>query len=287
MLLKYNLDVEKDFKWIMITANQNAKELLFYVSEIGHFNAGKDFYTERSEKKEYYILFTISGEGVLKHKDQTIRLKKNHAVMIYCNEYQYYATANEDNWNHMWVHFNGTGADSYDNIINDSGVSCVHIDDPEKFINEMEEIMKNPGVNDIKQSVMASLHLTNMLTMMALGKYSVQNLKKYSQHQEYIDKILEYIKNNYQDPITLEDLTSEIHLSKYYFLKIFNQYTGMTPYEYLIHYRINKAKTLLRTTSLPVAQVAHCVGFLDECNFIKRFKLLTGTTPLNFRQMSF
>ena len=151
----------------------------------------------------------------------------------------------------------------------------------------LEEIMRNPGVNDIKQSVMSSMHITNLLTMMVMGKYSVDNVKGLTQHQEVLERAIGFIRENYAQPITLEDFTMVTHLSKYYFLKLFKQFTGMTPYEYLINYRVNKAKKFLRSTDDPVSQVAYKVGFPDECNFIRKFKKITGTTPLNFRRMRY
>lgn len=287
MRLSYNMDVDKDSKWIMITPNQNARELLFYVSEIGHFRAGTGFYTERTEKEEYYILFTVSGQGVMRHKGQEIALDKNSAVMIYCHDYQYYATVSKEPWEHYWVHFNGEGAGNYYNIINEGGISKVYISDKENFARNLEEIMRNPGVNDIKQSVMSSMHITNLLTMMVMGKYSGDNVKGLTQHQEVLERAIGFIRENYAQPITLEDFTMVTHLSKYYFLKLFKQFTGMTPYEYLINYRVNKAKKFLRSTDDPVSQVAYKVGFPDECNFIRKFKKITGTTPLNFRRMRY
>ena len=287
MNLTYNMDVDQDSKWIMITSDKDAKELLFYVSEIGHFRAGRDFFTERSGKEEYYILFTVAGRGIMRHKGQTISLDKNNAVMIYCHDYQYYATASHEPWEHYWVHFNGTGAKNYYNIINESKIASVRIEEIEGFIGNMEEIMRHPGVNDIRQSVMSSMHITNMLTMMVMGKYSVDNVKILSQHQEMLDRAIKFIHENYAQPITLEDINGVTHLSKYYFLKLFKQFTGMTPYEYLINYRVSQAKKLLRKTEELVSQVAFKVGFPDECNFIRTFRRITGTTPLNFRKMRY
>lgn len=284
MKLSYNMDVDSESKWIMITPNQNAKELLFYVSEIGHFRAGKSFYTERSGKDEYYILFTVAGQGVMRHKGQELLLGKNSVIVIYCHEYQYYASASDEPWEHYWVHFNGKGAENYYNIINESGICNIYLDDKENFIRNIEGIMENPGVNDIKQSVMSSMYITNLLTQMVMGKYSVENVKSLTQHREVLNEALDYIRENYAQLITLEDFTRVTHLSKYYFLKLFKQFTGMTPYEYLINYRVNKAKKLLRSTDAPVSQVAFKVGFPDECNFIRKFKKITGTTPLNFRR---
>ena len=287
MDLTYNMDVAQDSKRIMITSNKDAKELLFYVSEIGHFRAGQKFFTERSGKEEYYIIFTVSGRGVMMHKGKEISLEKNNAVLIYCHDYQYYATASSEPWEHYWVHFNGKGAKNYYNIINENTILSVHIKEAEGFLANMEGIMRNSGVNDIRQSVMSSMYITNMLTMMVMGKYSIDNVKILTQHQEILKRTISFIRENYAQPITLDDFTKIAHLSKYYFIKLFKQFTGMTPYEYLINYRTNQAKKLLRRTEEPISQVAFKAGFQDECNFIRTFRRITGTTPLDFRRMRY
>ncbi len=286
-MLNFYLDVDKTYKWIMITPNQNAKELPFSVSEVGHFKAGPNFYTERTGKKEYYILYTISGRGIIKHKGQTLQLEKNTAILIYCEDYHHYATDSSDSWEHVWIHFNGVGAKSYYDIVNDTAIKSVFIEDTADFMKNIKNIMSNPGVNDIKQSMMISLHITNILTAMAMGKYRVKDTKVMLQHKDSMAQVIEYIENNYQNPITLEDFTKVAHLSKYYFLKLFKQFSGMTPYEYLINYRIDMAKKLLRSTENSVGQIAFAVGFLDECNFIRKFKKVVGVTPLHFRKFNY
>ncbi len=96
--------------------------------------------------------------------------------------------------------------------------------------------------------------------------------------------LLCYIAEHYNEKVTLDNLCEIIHVSKFHFLKLFKTHTGFTPYEYLINYRINKAKQLLKNTDISVNDVCVCVGFNDESSFIKQFKKATGYTPLNYRR---
>jgi len=58
---------------------------------------------------------------------------------------------------------------------------------------------------------------------------------------------------------------------------------GTSPYEYLINFRINKSKTLLKETSLTVNEISVMVGYNEVTNFIRDFKKYLGTTPLKYR----
>ena len=284
MFLSYNLDIKQESKWLVTTPHPSAYNLPFYVTEVGHFYASKGFYTERSAKNKYYVLYTVSGRGHMKYHDEEFYLEKGHAVMIHCNDYHLYKTASDETWDHKWIHFDGESCDTYMKLINDNGTSRIYIENNIEFENYIDDILRGSGVSDIKQSVYMSKSITNILTMMVLGKYNTKTNKNYYQHQEDIQKVIEYIRQNYAEQIVLDDLISVVHLSKYYFLKLFKQNTGMTPYEYLINYRINKAKVMLRTTGLSVMAIGLEVGFTDESNFIKQFKKVVRMTPLNYRK---
>ena len=84
--------------------------------------------------------------------------------------------------------------------------------------------------------------------------------------------------------IGIDDITKQILMSKYHFLRLFKAYSGVSPYEYLINYRITNAKRLLKETEMSISEICNCVGFSDTNNFIRSFKRITGTTPGSFRR---
>lgn len=129
-----------------------------------------------------------------------------------------------------------------------------------------------------------TMYITNLVSKLVNNKLNPANSKNYLQHKQDIDQVLAFIESNYADKICLNDLTGIAHISKYYFLKLFKKHIGLTPYEYLINFRMNKAKELLRNSELSIAEISTRVGFLDESSFIKRFKETSGYTPLGYRK---
>ena len=87
-------------------------------------------------------------------------------------------------------------------------------------------------------------------------------------------------------PITVDDITEHIKISKYHFIRLFKKQMGVTPYEYLINYRINQAKILLQTTSRSLFEISYDVGYKSKSNFVAQFKTLVGTTPAKYRSES-
>jgi len=283
-MLKYNLDLTNETKWIILTPTQYAKQLMMYITEAGYFCANQGYYTERTEKPEYFLMYVIAGEGSLRRENQEIRLTKNKAILVYCDEYQYWKTESTETWKFIWVHFAGAMGKYYYDILNENNlISTIQVEDSEKLLGCLENIMENPGVSDTRKSILATMQLTQALSTLVYEKYSERSNKAYNAHRDEINAAIYYIRNHYQEKIYLSDFEKIVHMSRNYFVRVFKECTSLSPYEYILHYRVDKAKELLRTSDYSVSQISFKVGFESESNFIKYFKKITGKTPLQFR----
>jgi len=101
---------------------------------------------------------------------------------------------------------------------------------------------------------------------------------------EIILEAKNYLRRNVATNINLEDLVSFIGYSRTRFFSSFKENTGLTPGEYLRNLRIEKAKSLLSETSRTAVDIASECGFGDPAHFCRRFKDMTGFTPLAYRQ---
>ncbi|WP_226372213.1 AraC family transcriptional regulator [Sulfurospirillum diekertiae] len=97
--------------------------------------------------------------------------------------------------------------------------------------------------------------------------------------------VIDYIHDNLGSDITLDALASTAHVSKYHFLRLFKNHTGLTPHQYIIAGRVCKAKTLvIKGESL--SQVALQAGFSDQSHFIRSFRKIYGYSPKTLLQKS-
>lgn len=94
----------------------------------------------------------------------------------------------------------------------------------------------------------------------------------------------QYIKNHYQEDISLELLSEKAFMNKYYLVHAFKQYKGISPISYLIQLRIQQAKELLETTNYPIAQISDSCGFSSQSYFSQVFKKACGMTPNAYRK---
>lgn len=124
--------------------------------------------------------------------------------------------------------------------------------------------------------------ITQFAVKVAIGRKGVSNQKK-----GLADKALEYLKKNYrQEELSLNDVADALNVSVSYLAVLFKQETGQNFGNHLLTIRMEKAKELLRTTNLPVADIAEQVGYSSAQYFAVRFKKYTGVTPGTYREQA-
>lgn len=92
-----------------------------------------------------------------------------------------------------------------------------------------------------------------------------------------------FIDGNLSENFSLDILSRFCSLSKYHLLRTFKAIYNTTPYNYYLQLKIEKSKSLLKRSSLSIADIAIISGFNDVYSFYKRFKMVTGMTPTQFR----
>lgn len=92
-----------------------------------------------------------------------------------------------------------------------------------------------------------------------------------------------FIDRNFDAPIALNQLANEACFSKFHFIRVFKKIYGKSPYQYLMHVRIEHARQMLKS-GLPVAQVCFAIGFESISSFSGLFRKIAGISPAAFQQ---
>lgn len=137
----------------------------------------------------------------------------------------------------------------------------------------------------------ASKVLTKLLLselLISIKEYiGVLEQKEYESHQivnNKVDKIIKYICKHFAEDLTLTSIAEEFYISPFYLSKIFKRSTNLSIVEYINSLRIRRAKELLETTSIKIAEIAEIVGFSSSSHFSRTFKLLTGLSPQQYKK---
>jgi AraC family transcriptional regulator len=96
--------------------------------------------------------------------------------------------------------------------------------------------------------------------------------------------VQDYVSAHLDRNLSLQELADLVGLNPHYFCRLFKAACGLTPHQYLLKSRVDQAAQLLRSTQLPIADVAQQVGFYDQSRFTQVFRRWMGVTPKHYQQ---
>ncbi len=97
-------------------------------------------------------------------------------------------------------------------------------------------------------------------------------------------RIHQYLNDNFAKIESMDQICSDLHISKYYLSHVFKKYMGRPPMQYVTAQRIAHAKKLLQQTDLTATEIGEICGYHDHVLFFKAFKKMEGITPIAFRR---
>ena len=100
-----------------------------------------------------------------------------------------------------------------------------------------------------------------------------------------VQKVRDYVATSYTTPFSREDIADVLGVSSAYVSRIFRRSTGMALWDYVNHYRVDRACELLERTDMTVTEVAFAVGYNDPAYFSRVFRTETGKSPLQYRKL--
>ncbi|WP_375436575.1 helix-turn-helix domain-containing protein [uncultured Hymenobacter sp.] len=101
---------------------------------------------------------------------------------------------------------------------------------------------------------------------------------------ERLRQLRDYVQAHLSRAITLEELAALVYLSPYHFIRVFKRTTGLSPNQFVIRQRMERAVELLQHSDLNVSQVAAAVGYVSHPHFTKLFARCTGRLPTAYRK---
>ncbi len=105
-------------------------------------------------------------------------------------------------------------------------------------------------------------------------------------HRTLVEATIEEMRRRVHEPLSLDALAGAAHLSRFHFARVFREITGVPPGRFLTALRVERAKELLLTTSLPVIEISLEVGYWSLGAFTSHFTALVGLAPARFRALA-
>lgn len=140
---------------------------------------------------------------------------------------------------------------------------------------ENNSIYKNAGIKSAVLRLMVYLARNYTASVAAFAKAGTNKT-------ENIKIAIGYIKSHYNEKLSLDEISSQVGLSKYYFLREFKKSTGYTPISYINKIRCENAKKMLLSGSCSIEEISEKIGFDNFSYFSKTFRKSEGCSPSEY-----
>lgn len=242
-----------------------------------------------ARRSHYLFHYIISGSGSLTAindagEQSSYDLKAGEGFLIFPGQITTYVADLVEPWEYIWVEFDGSHVkSSLDRIGFAPSNPIYHATDVtvrNEMFSAMQHILDERGDSPL-HLVGCTYFFFDAFLRSAEPHRAVQPSRL---HGFYIDSALNYIEKHYQADVSVEDIARHIGLNRSYFGKIFKESMGVSPQQFLIGYRMEKACELLKLSSLSVGEVGRAVGYPNQLHFSRAFRNTYGTSPRTWRQ---
>lgn len=237
-------------------------------------------------KDHYKIHIIFEGEGTYRLANETYRITQGQAFLTTPDQVIHYQSDDHSPWTYAWFAFDGLNAKHFLQRANLSLENPV-ISLSEDAIKRSRTLLTHMlGVNlENKGSDLTLMSILYALLALLINEVPQQkSLVLPTQKDRYLDQALDFIAMNYSRKMTLEEMATRIGIHRKYMAHIFKEKIHTTPQNYLMTFRIEKAKHLLKETPLSISEIGYSVGYDDALVFSKAFKKIVGVSPTHFQK---
>lgn len=267
---------------LFATPSMTARSLYFYMQEAGYFKTVWPYFTERANLNSFLLIYTLSGEGRLLYEEKEYGLTEGSCLFIHCMKHHEYHTVKGKKWEFLWLHFNGEKARGYYEEFVKNGFRILVIRQKELVERLFREIIERNRKRELTTEVRTGGLIGTLLTELI-----VQNTTESRQAvliPACVRAAEKYLEQHFREKVMLQELADMLHMDKFYLIKEFSRYVGVTPHEYQIGLRLSYAKELLKYSDLSVTEIAYACGVNQTSHFISLFKEREHLTPAKFRK---
>lgn len=163
-------------------------------------------------------------------------------------------------------------------------IPYIVLKDPNEIYHTLKNLVLESDKKEDKQ-MMVQLLLSQLLIQIARMVTRDRKMKKENQQANvYVNQVIEFLHQNYDCELKLEDVGRAVNLHPGYLHRIFKKMMKCTIMEYLTTLRMDKAKALLVDTDIPIIEISHYVGINSSQYFSQIFKKHTNMTPVDYRR---
>ncbi|WP_304252348.1 AraC family transcriptional regulator [Parabacteroides gordonii] len=233
---------------------------------------------------EYQLVYITKGSGYF--SSQSCKMQKINAgtmILLFPGEWHSYYPDKETGWDEYWVGFRGIHIDkrvekrffTKEEPLHKIGLSAT-------IVGLYEDVLKFASQEKSGYQQMISSIVLHILGTVYYKKKNSSFTNTY-----VVDKINEariLMKEQIENPMSPEEIASQLGLGYSWFRRMFKEYTGVSPAQYQLQQKLLRAKELLTGSNLNISEIAYNLKFENAGQFSTFFKKKEGVTPSEFRE---
>ena len=268
---------------ILYTPSPFARASLLHLQEVGSLTAIKP-HTSKREKLQSYLCFMVEdGEGELVYEEKKYDLNTGDVVFIDCRK-AYSHSTDQNLWSLRWCHFYGTVMSSvFEKYKERGGKPAFHAEKSQAFADLLSELYTLAASADYIRDMRINEKLGALLTLLMEQSWHPEE-GALSKKRLELEKVRAFLDEHFTDKITLDELSAQFFINKYYLTRIFKETYGSTISHYVLTKRITRAKQLIRFSGMTMDEIAETVGMNDANYFSRAFRKVEGISPTEYQK---
>ena len=262
---------------------KNRKFSDFYLCFCGYAKCSPLHSFGPAVRPNYILHYIMEGKGKFLVNGEEYNLQKGQGFLIEPEVQTFYQADEEVPWTYLWIGFGGKKAEDY---LRDLGLNkkqlifqCGCGEELKQIVYSMLKHRKYTAANEyFLEGLLYTFFGTLKENMEIAGNAGEKD------GNLYVRKAVEFIQNNYADPVRVKDIADYVGVNRSYLYTLFRDNLQLSPKEYLTNFRLTRAAELLQLTDLSVETVAMSCGYQDALGFSKIFKAKMGITPSAYRK---
>lgn len=231
---------------------------------------------------EYTIFILIEGLMEFRLGNEYYPLKSQKSLLVFPGEeFSFCAKSNDIKGYRITFAFNNKDEllelihEKLDkNRISTVSINCMRI------IENIEYYTKASN----RESAMSLAHLVSAYFYALLDDNHLKGVS--NTYESYVTRSIEYMTLHISDKITVKDLSDEVGVCEYHFMRLFKLVTGITPMSYFLKLKTVKAAELLKVTNITITQIAEKLNFSSDAHFSRTFKKYMSSNPSVYRRQA-
>ena len=269
---------------ILYTPSDFARGCLLHLQEIGTLQALKPHVSSRSDLSSFLFFTVLSGSGSLVYNGRNYPLAQGCCVFIDCLSPYSHMTSDNDLWSLRWCHFQGPSLSSvYQKYTARGGRPVFSPPDCAPFIRILDDLFELAGSDDHIRDMRINEKLSGLLTLLMEESWHPEEAAPKGSKKASASAVKEYLELHYAEKISLDSLSREFFINKFYLTRVFREQYGMSISACLLNIRITRAKQLLRFSDKTVSEIGLQCGLGQLHYFSRVFKQVEGISPVTYR----